>query len=424
MRVLVIGSGGREHAIIWSLSKNQRVKKIFCAPGNGGIRLLAECINIQPYEMKKVVAFSKEQSIDLVVVAPDDPLAAGMVDELEKNNVKAFGPNQKAALIEASKSFSKDLMKKYEIPTAQYEVFEEKSMAIQALQNVKMPVVVKADGLALGKGVFICETFEQAKEAVVQLMDKRIFRDSGSKVVIEEFLEGEEVSVLAFTDGKSIKPMVSAQDHKRAYDGDKGPNTGGMGTFAPSGSYDKELQEVCMKKIFQPTIQALEAEGRPFKGVLFFGLMITCDGPKVLEYNARFGDPETQVVLPLMKTDLLDIMEAILEGRLSEMNIEFKDQSAVCVVLASGGYPIQYEKNKPIHGLEGLQKALDQNENLIFHAGTKLENERYLTDGGRVLGVTAVASSHQEAKKRAYEWVDKICFDKMHYRKDIGDSKA
>jgi len=417
MKVLVVGSGGREHALVWKIAQNKQVEELYCAPGNGGISAIAKCVPIKAMDIDGIVNFSKEKKIDLVVVAPDDPLAAGMVDALENEGIRAFGPRKNAAIIESSKAFAKDLMKKYNIPTAKYEVFEKSSDALEYLKNQKFPIVVKADGLALGKGVIIAQNFEEAKEAVISIMEDKAFGEAGNKVVIEEFMVGPEVSVLAFTDGKTIKPMVSSQDHKRALDNDQGLNTGGMGTFSPSRIYTKEMEDYCMEKVFKPTVDAMNKEGRKFKGVLYFGLMITADGPKVLEYNARFGDPETQVVIPRLKTDIVDIFNAIIDEKLDEVNIEWEDNAAVCVIMASGGYPKEYKTGYEITGLDEAQK--DKNI-VVFHAGTKFEDGKYLTSGGRVLGVTAVESNLDLAIKKAYEGVSKISFKDMHYRKDIG----
>ncbi|AEV69595.1 phosphoribosylamine--glycine ligase [Acetivibrio clariflavus] len=417
MKVLVVGSGGREHAIVWKIAQNKQVEELYCAPGNGGISAIAKCVPIKAMDIDGIVNFSKEKKIDLVVVAPDDPLAAGMVDALENEGIRAFGPRKNAAIIESSKAFAKDLMKKYNIPTAKYEVFEKSSDALEYLKNQKFPIVVKADGLALGKGVIIAQNLEEAREAVINIMENKAFGEAGNKVVIEEFMVGPEVSVLAFTDGKTIKPMVSSQDHKRALDNDQGLNTGGMGTFSPSRIYTKEMEDYCMEKIFKPTVGAMNKEGRKFKGVLYFGLMITADGPKVLEYNARFGDPETQVVIPRLKTDLVDIFNAVIDERLDVVDIEWEDNAAVCVIMASGGYPKEYKTGYEITGLDEAQK--DKNI-VVFHAGTKFEDGKYYTSGGRVLGVTAVESNLDLAIKKAYEGVSKISFKDMHYRKDIG----
>ncbi|HOM02951.1 MAG TPA: phosphoribosylamine--glycine ligase [Acetivibrio sp.] len=417
MKVLVVGSGGREHTLVWKIVQSPRVEKVYCAPGNGGISAIAECVPIKAMDIEGIVNFSKEKEIDMVVVAPDDPLAAGMVDALEEAGIRAFGPRKAAAIIESSKAFAKNLMKKYNIPTANYEVFENSSDAINYLQNQEYPLVVKADGLALGKGVIIAQNFDEAKQAVESIMEDKVFGEAGSKVVIEEFLVGQEVSMLAFTDGKTVKTMVSSQDHKRALDNDQGLNTGGMGTFSPSRIYTEEIDKYCMEKIYKPTIEAMGKEGRKFKGVLYFGLIITKDGPKVLEYNARFGDPETQVVLPRLNTDIIDIFDAIIDERLDEIEISWNDSACVCVIMASGGYPKEYKTGYEISGIEDAEK--DSNI-VVFHAGTKREDGKYYTAGGRVLGVTAMESTLDEAIKKAYEGVSKIQFQDMHYRKDIG----
>lgn len=420
MKVLVIGSGGREHTIIWKLSQSPKVDKIYAAPGNGGISELAECVPISVMDFNALTAFAQKNAIDLTVVAPDDPLAAGAVDAFESVGLRAFGPNKAAAIIEGSKAFSKNLMKKYGIPTADYEVFDNSSDAVSYIKEQnKFPVVVKADGLALGKGVIIAQTFKEAETAVHEIMDDKVFGAAGGKVVIEEFLTGPEISVLAFTDGKVVKPMVSAQDHKRAYDNDQGLNTGGMGSFSPSRIYTPELAEECMQKVFLPTMEAMRKEGRTFKGVLYFGLMKTADGIKVIEYNCRFGDPETQVVLPRLKTDLYDIFNAVIDEKLSDIDIEWEDNAAVCVVLASGGYPQHYEKGYPIEGI----KQAESLGAMIFHAGTVYEDGCYRTNGGRVLGVTATGETLDAAIKEAYRYVDMISFRDMHFRKDIGIKK-
>lgn len=420
MKILVIGSGGREHAIVWKLAQSPKAEKIYCAPGNGGISELAECVDINVMDKEGMVAFAKEKGIDLVMVAPDDPLVAGMVDAMEAAGIRAFGPRANAAIIEGSKAFSKELMKKYNIPTAKYEVFTDSASAIEYVKQGTFPAVIKADGLALGKGVIIAQNLEEAEEAIHEMIDGGKFGASGSRIVIEEFLTGPEVSVLAFTDGKVVKPMVSAQDHKRAYDNDKGLNTGGMGTFSPSRLYDAAKAEKCMENIFLPTIKAMNAEGRTFKGVLYFGLMMTRDGVKVIEYNCRFGDPETQVVLPRLKTDMVDIMEAVIDERLDEIDIEWSDNAAVCVVEASGGYPVSYKKGFEITGLDTLKEEKDIT---VFHAGTKLDNGKMLTNGGRVLGITAVAENLDAAIKRAYEGVAKVTFEGEFHRSDIGIKK-
>lgn len=421
MRILVVGSGGREHAIIRKLKESPKVDKIYAAPGNGGISKDAECINISAMDKEGIVAFSKENAVDLVFVAPDDPLADGMVDTLLANGIRAFGPRANAAIIESSKVFSKNLMKKYHIPTAEYEVFSEPEKAVEYIeQRGHFPVVIKADGLALGKGVIIAKTMTEAKAAVKEIMEDKKFGDSGNNVVVEEFLTGPEVSVLAFTDGIALKPMVSSKDHKRAYDNDEGLNTGGMGTISPNPYYTDEIAEICRKTIFEPTVAAMNSENRTFKGCLYFGLMITPDGPKVIEYNARFGDPETQVVLPRMKTDLVDIIEAVIDERLSHIDIKWSDEATACVVMASGGYPLAYKKGLEITGLDenGQVEGAE-----VFHAGTKLEHGKFLTNGGRVLGVTGKGKTLDEALDKAYSAVRKISFENVHYRTDIGKTK-
>ena len=418
MKILVIGGGGREHAIIRKLMESPRVSKLYCAPGNGGISKDAECVPISVSDIAGVVAFAKEKAIDLVFVAPDDPLAAGMVDELQKAGIRAFGPTAKAAEIESSKVFSKNLMKKYHIPTAGYEVFDNPAKVLDYIraQNT-YPTVIKADGLALGKGVIIAADYEEAKEAVKTIMEDKKFGASGNRVVVEEFLTGPEVSVLAFTDGKCVKPMVSSKDHKRALDGNKGLNTGGMGTISPNPYYTPEIAETCMKTIFLPTIDAMNREGRPFSGCLYFGLMLTKDGPKVIEYNSRFGDPETQVVLPRLKTDFVDILEAVVDGRLEQQPIEWSDEACACVVMASGGYPGSYEKGIEINGLDADGQISGAT---VYHAGTSWKDGKFLTNGGRVLGVTALGKTLPEALKKAYAGVEKISFEGAHYRHDIG----
>ena len=414
MKVLVVGGGGREHAICHALSKSAKVDKIWCAPGNGGIASIAECMDITATDIEKMVAFAKENKPDLVMVAPDDPLALGMVDALEDAGIRAFGPHKNAAIIEGSKSFAKDLMQKYNIPTANYAVFEESSKAIEYIKEQGGPIVVKADGLALGKGVTVAMTEEDAINAVKDAMDGGAFGSAGARVVIEEFLTGPEVSVLAFTDGKTIKTMPSAQDHKRAYDHDKGPNTGGMGAFSPSRMYTDEIAKTCMDTIFRPTIDAMAKEGRTFKGVIYFGLMLTPKGPKVIEYNARFGDPETQAVLSRLETDIFDIFNAVIDGTLENIDIKWSDNAACCVCMASGGYPAKYEKGKVITGLDSVT------DSMVYHAGTKLSDGVMVTNGGRVLGVTANAKTLDEAIKKAYADVKKIHFDGVHFRTDIG----
>lgn len=420
MKILVVGGGGREHTIIWKISQSPKVNKIYAAPGNGGISELAECVNIKADDIEGIVNFAKENKIDLTVVAPDDPLVAGMVDALEKEGLRAFGPRANAAIIEGSKVFSKELMKKYSIPTAAYEIFTNSADAIEYVKKGSFPAVIKAEGLALGKGVIIAQNLDEAEKGIHDIMDNMIFGKSGSRVVIEEFLTGPEVSVLAFCDGKTVKPMVSAQDHKRAYDDDKGLNTGGMGTFSPSRLYSAEIADECMNNIFLPTVAAMAKEGRPFKGVLYFGLMMTPNGVKVIEYNARFGDPETQVVLPRLKTDLVDIMNAVIDEKLDEIEIEWDNGAAVCVIMASGGYPVKYKSGYEITGIDDAEKS---NNIKVFHAGTKKDGEKYLTAGGRVIGVTAVSDNLDNAISDAYKAVEKIHFTDAHYRKDIGRKK-
>ena len=416
-KILVVGGGGREHAIIKALKKSPDCGEIWCAPGNGGIRYDAKCKNIKATDVETMVGFAVEEKFDYVVVAQDDPLALGMVDELAKAGIPAFGPDKAAARIEASKVFSKDLMKKYGIPTAKYETFDDPAKVMAYIKaEGKYPVVIKADGLALGKGVLISRSYEEAEDAVRTMMEDRAFGDSGSRVVIEEFLTGPEVSVLAFTDGTAIAPMVSSMDHKRAHDGDEGLNTGGMGTIAPNPYYTPEVAKRCMDEIFLPTIRAMNAEGRTFRGCLYFGLMITPNGPKVIEYNCRFGDPETQVVLPLLESDLFAIMRAVREGRLAETDIRWKKESAGCIVLASGGYPGKYESGKLISGLEDAETA----GATVYHAGTKRTDAGYVTAGGRVLGVTALGDTLSDAVHSAYAAAEKIHFEGAHMRRDIG----
>lgn len=418
MNILVVGGGGREHAIVMKLAESKKNVQLFCTPGNGGIAKYAKCYSVKATDIDGVVALAKEISADMVVVAPDDPLVLGMVDALNAEGFAAFGPDKAAAIIEGSKVFSKELMKKYNIPTAKYEVFSDSSKAIEYIKTEdKYPTVIKADGLALGKGVIIAQNFDEAKDAVNSIMEDKIFGKSGANIVIEEFLTGPEVSVLCFTDGKTVSPMVSSMDHKRAYDNDEGPNTGGMGTVAPNPYYTEKIADECMNKIFLPTINAMVKENRTFKGCLYFGLMITPDGPKVIEYNCRFGDPETQVVLPLLDTDLVDIFDAVINEKLSQIDIKWKNASSACVVLASGGYPKKYETGLKITGLNENGQLDDIK---IYHAGTKLENNEFYTSGGRVLGVTAVSETLKSAVDKAYDAVNDIKFDKMHYRKDIG----
>lgn len=421
MNVLMIGSGGREHALIKAILKSPRLEKLYCAPGNGGISRDAQCVDIPVMDKEKMVAFAKENAVDLAFVAPDDPLAAGMVDAFEEAGIRAFGPNAAAAVIEASKVFSKNLMKKYGIPTAEYEVFDNSKDAIAYVKdNSLAPVVVKADGLALGKGVIIAQTIEEAEKAIQSIMEDKKFGESGNKVVIEEFLTGPEVSVLSFTDGKTVKPMVSSKDHKRALDGDKGLNTGGMGTISPNPYYTDELAEECMETIFKPTIAAMQKEGRPFKGCLYFGLMMTPKGPKVIEYNARFGDPEAQVVLPRLKTDILDIVDAVIDEKLDEIDIEWSDDCSACVVMASGGYPESYKKGIEMFGMDDNGQV---DGATVYHAGTKYSDGKFYTNGGRVLGVTATGKTLDEALEKAYKAVESISFDGAHFRRDIGRTK-
>ena len=418
MKVLVIGGGGREHAICWKLSKSPKVDELYCAPGNAGIAEVAKCVDIGVMDFEKMADFAKKEAFDLVVVGPDDPLAGGIVDVLEEKGLRVFGPRKNAAILEGSKAFSKDLMKKYGIPTAAYETFDTPEAALNYLETAPVPIVLKADGLALGKGVLICNTREEAKEGVKTLMLDKQFGHAGDRIVVEQFMTGREVSVLSFVDGKTIKIMTSAQDHKRAKDGDQGLNTGGMGTFSPSPFYTPEVDEFCKKHIYQATVDAMKAEGREFKGILFFGLMLTADGPKVLEYNARFGDPETQVVLPRMKNDIVDVFEACVDGTLDQIDLQFEDNAAVCVVLASDGYPEHYEKGKKITGLENFK---DKDGYYVFHAGSKFDAEgNILTNGGRVLGVTATGKDLKEARANAYKATEWVNFENKYMRHDIG----
>ena len=417
MKVLIVGSGGREHAIATSVAKSEKVSKIYCAPGNGGISQIAECVAIGAMEFDKLVDFAKENTIDLVIVGMDDPLVGGLVDKMEEAGIRTFGPRKNAAILEGSKAFSKDLMKKYNIPTAAYENFDDPDAAIEYIKKGNFPVVLKADGLALGKGVLICNTLEEALDGVKSIMLDKQFGTAGSRMVVEEFMTGREVSVLSFVDGKTIKTMTSAQDHKRAKDGDQGLNTGGMGTFSPSPFYTDEVDEFCKKYIYQATVDAMAAEGREFKGIIFFGLMLTPNGPRVLEYNARFGDPEAQVVLPRMKNDIIEVMESCIDGTLADVDLQFEDNAAVCVVLASDGYPLAYEKGKLISGLE----AFDGKEGYYcFHAGTKKTEEGFVTNGGRVLGITAKGNDLKEARANAYEATKWVSFDNKYMRNDIG----
>ena len=418
MKVLIVGGGGREHAIAWKVAKSPKVEKLYCAPGNAGIAEVAECVNIGVMEFDKLTAFARENQIDLTIIGPDDPLAAGAVDAFEAAGLRVFGPRKNAAILEASKAFSKDLMKKYGIPTAAYETFTSPEAALTYLETAKMPIVLKADGLALGKGVLICKDLEEAKEGVKTLMLDKQFGSAGDEIVIEEFMTGREVSVLSFVDGKTIKIMTSAQDHKRAKDGDQGLNTGGMGTFSPSPFYTAEVDAFCKEHIYQKTVDAMRAEGREFNGIIFFGLMLTADGPKVLEYNARFGDPETQVVLPRMKNDIVDLFEACIDGTLDQVDLQFEDNAAVCVVLASDGYPEHYEKGFPIYGLEHFK---DADGYYVFHAGSKFDADgQIVTNGGRVLGVTATGKTLKEARTNAYKATEFITFDNKYMRHDIG----
>ena len=417
MKVLIVGSGGREHAIAWKVAKSPRVEKIYCAPGNAGIAGIAECVNIGAMEFDKLVAFAKENSIDLTIIGMDDPLVGGIVDVFEENGLRVFGPKKNAAILEGSKAFSKDLMKKYDIPTATYETFDSPDDALKYLETSKYPIVLKADGLALDKGVLICNTKKEAQDGVKTLMLDKQFGSAGNRIVVEEFMTGREVSVLSFVDGDSVKIMTSSQDHKRAKDGDKGLNTGGMGTFSPSPFYTKEVDEFCHKYIYQKSVDAMQSEGRTFKGIIFFGLMLTKDGPKVLEYNARFGDPETQVVLPRMKNDIVDVFEACIDGTLDQIDLQFEDNAAVCVVLASDGYPEHYEKGFPIHGLEKFE---DKEGYYVFHAGTKLAGGDIVTNGGRVLGVVAKGDDLKAARANTYEATKLIEYENKYIRNDIG----
>lgn len=418
MKILIVGSGGREHAIAASVAKSPKADKIYCAPGNAGIGQISECVPIGAMEFDKLVTFAKEKEIDLTIIGMDDPLVGGIVDAFEAEGLRVFGPRKNAAILEGSKAFSKDLMKKYNIPTAAYENFDNADKALAYLETAQFPIVLKADGLALGKGVLICNTLEEAKDGVKSIMLDKQFGTAGNRMVIEEFMTGREVSVLSYVDGKTIKTMTSAQDHKRAKDGDQGLNTGGMGTFSPSPFYTEEVDAFCKEHIYQATVDAMAAEGRAFQGIIFFGLMLTSKGPRVLEYNARFGDPEAQVVLPRMKNDMIDVLEACIDGKLDEIDLQFEENAAVCVVLASDGYPVKYEKGLEIRGLENFE---DKEGYYCFHAGTKLDdNGRFVTNGGRVLGVTAKGADLKEARKNAYAataWVD---FDNKYMRNDIG----
>ena len=417
MKILIVGSGGREHALAWKIAQSPKVEKIYCAPGNAGIAEYAECVDITAMEFDKLAAFAKEKEIDLTVIGMDDPLVGGIVDVFEAQGLRVFGPRKNAAILEGSKAFSKDLMKKYDIPTAAYENFDDPEKALAYLEHADFPIVLKADGLALGKGVLICNTLEEAKDGVKSIMLDKKFGSAGNQMVIEEFMTGREVSVLSFVDGKTIRIMTSAQDHKRALDGDQGLNTGGMGTFSPSPFYTQEVDAFCRKYIYQKTVDAMAAEGREFKGIIFFGLMLTSKGPKVLEYNARFGDPEAQVVLPRMKNDIIDVFEACVDGTLDQIELEFEDNAAVCVVLASDGYPVKYDKGLEIRGLENFK---DKEGYYVFHAGTKFKDGKIVTNGGRVLGVVATGDDLKKARANAYEAVKLVDFDNKYCRSDIG----
>ncbi len=417
MKVLIVGGGGREHAIAMCVIKSPKVSKLYCAPGNAGIAALAECVDIGVMEFDKLAAFAQKEQIDFTIVGPDDPLVAGAVDVFEAAGLRVFGPRKNAAILEGSKAFSKDLMKKYGIPTAGYENFDTPEAALAYLETAAMPIVLKADGLALGKGVLICNTREEARAGVKTIMLDKQFGSAGNRIVIEEFMTGREVSVLSYVDGRTIKIMTSAQDHKRAKDGDQGLNTGGMGTFSPSPFYTEEVDQFCREHIYQQTVDAMAAEGREFKGIIFFGLMLTKDGPKVLEYNARFGDPEAQVVLPRMKNDIIEVMEACIDGRLDQIDLQFENNAAVCVVLASDGYPEHYEKGLPIHGLESFE---NKDGYYVFHAGTKFKDGEIVTNGGRVLGVTAKGTDLRTARKNAYEATSWITYGNKYCRGDIG----
>ena len=417
MNVLIVGGGGREHAIAQAVSRSRRVKRIFCAPGNAGIEAYATCVPVAATDSRALAAFAKEHAVDLTIVGMDDPLAGGIVDVFEAEGLRIFGPRRDAAILESSKAFAKALMMKYDIPCAASETFTDAPAAYAYIEQAKYPLVLKADGLALGKGVLICMSADEARDGIRAIMEEKQFGDAGNRLVVEEFLEGREVSILSFTDGEHYRLMSSAQDHKRAGDGDTGLNTGGMGTFSPSPFYTEEIDRICRETIFGPTVQAMRAEGRPFKGVIFYGLMLTADGPKVLEYNARFGDPETQVILPRMRSDIIDVMEACIDGTLDRTEVDFEDNAAVCVVLASGGYPLSYEKGKVISGLDSFG---DRTDVFCFHAGTKRDGDRIVTNGGRVLGVTAIGGTLQEAREKAYEAAEQVAFDHKYMRHDIG----
>lgn len=416
MKVLVIGSGGREHALVWKITQSPKVSKVYCAPGNAGISRLAQCVNIDADSIEKLVDFAQKEKIDLTVVGPELPLSQGIVNEFNKQGLRIFGPSKEAAEIESSKVFSKYLLKKYHIPTANYQVFQNSKKALDYIKQKTFPLVIKADGLAAGKGVFIVKNFVQAKDALDALMEEKKFGEAGRQVIIEEFLEGEEVSILAFCDGKTVVPMVSSQDHKKIFDNDLGPNTGGMGAYSPVPFYPDEFEKRVLEEILKPTVKGLQNEGKEYKGVLYAGLILTKEGPKVLEFNARFGDPETQVILPRLKTDLIDILNAVIEDRLHKINIQWEDNTAVCVVVASGGYPGKYQKGKVISGLQRLEKMKSI---IAFHAGTKFQDNQVITSGGRVLGITAWDETIYKAKERAYKGVKEIYFEDMYYRKDI-----
>jgi len=418
MKILVIGSGGREHTLVWKMTQSPKVSKVYCAPGNAGISRLAQCVNINADSIEKLVDFAQKEKIDLTVVGPELPLSWGIVNEFNQQGLRIFGPSKEAAEIESSKVFSKYLLKKYNIPTANYQVFQNSEKALAYIQQQTFPLVIKADGLAAGKGVFIVENLAEARDALNALMDEKKFGEAGRQVIIEEFLEGEEVSILAFCDGKTIIPMVSSQDHKKIFDNDLGPNTGGMGAYSPVPFYPDELEKRILEEILKPTVKGLQNEGKEYKGVLYAGLILTKEGPKVLEFNARFGDPETQVILPRLKTDLIDILNAVIDSTLHKVNIEWEDNAAVCVVVASGGYPGKYQKGKVISGLERLEKMKDM---IVFHAGTKFQEGRVVTSGGRVLGITAWDETISKAKEKAYKGVNEIYFEDMYYRKDIAD---
>jgi len=416
MKVLVIGSGGREHTLVWKITQSPKVSKVYCAPGNAGISRLAQCVNIDADSIEKLIDFAQKEKIDLTVVGPELPLSQGIVNEFNKQGLRIFGPSKEAAEIESSKVFSKYLLKKYNIPTANYQVFQNSEKALDEIKKQTFPLVIKADGLAAGKGVFIVKNLLEAKDALDALMDEKKFGEAGRQVIVEEFLEGEEISILAFCDGKTVIPMVSSQDHKKIFDNDLGPNTGGMGAYSPVPFYPDEFEKRVLEEILKPTVKGLQNEGKEYKGVLYTGLILTKEGPKVLEFNARFGDPETQVILPRLKTDLIDILNAVIEDRLHKINIQWEDNAAVCVVVASGGYPGEYQKGKVIGGLERLEKMKDM---IAFHAGTKFQNNRVITSGGRVLGITAWDETISKAKERAYKGIKEIYFEEMYYRKDI-----